>query len=142
MCNNLRNRYYSVKPTGHTSSAITSESCNTPSPLKRTKTNTMMTECPKSPNTLHIERELLELQSLLSNASSAKECKQYVNDVLSSKEDIKKQTARRKIVFNDVSGKLSHGEKLCRKPRVEELLKYFCEDSDCDELKTEVLSLF
>ena len=131
-----------LQPTEKTSTSTTSDSCNTPLPLKRTKTNTIMSECPKSPNTVRIEKDILKLQSLLSNASSAKECKQYVNDVLSSKEDVKKQTARRKIVFNDVSGKLSHGEKLCRKPQVEELLKYFCEDSDCDELKTEVLSLF
>ena len=48
-----------VQPTGNTSMSMTSNSCNTPLPLKRTKTNTIMTECPKFPNTIRVEKELL-----------------------------------------------------------------------------------
>ena len=61
---------------------------------------------------------------------------------LSPEEVQKKPTTKRKIVFNDVSGDLSHGEKLGRNPRVTDLLKYFLEVSDGDDLKSEVLSLF
>ena len=63
----------SVLPTKNPPTATTSESCHTPSPLKRSKSNTLLSECPKSPNTVRNEKELSKLQSPLSNASSGKQ---------------------------------------------------------------------
>ena len=58
-----------------------------------------------------------------------------MDNVFSSEEVGKKHTPRRKIVFNDFSGELSHGEKLGHDSRVSDLLKYFREVSDGDDLR-------